>query len=34
VVRLDDTGVPLIVDAGCLAATEWDTETFRKMAGV
>jgi NAD(P)-dependent dehydrogenase (short-subunit alcohol dehydrogenase family) len=27
------TGTSLIVDAGYLAAAEWDTETFRKMAG-
>lgn len=28
------TGTSLIVDAGYLAAAEWDTETFRKMAGI
>lgn len=28
------TGTSLIVDAGYLAAAEWDTETFRKMANV
>lgn len=28
------TGTSLVVDAGYLAAAEWDTETFRKMAGL
>lgn len=28
------TGTSLIVDAGYLAAAEWDTESFRKMAGI
>ena len=28
------TGTSLVVDAGYLAAAEWDTETFRKMAGI
>jgi NAD(P)-dependent dehydrogenase (short-subunit alcohol dehydrogenase family) len=27
------TGTSLIVDAGYLAAAEWDTETFRRMSG-
>ena len=28
------TGTSLVVDAGYLAAAEWDTEMFRKMAGL